>query len=151
MSTSFARDLARALEFAGFGVLGGTGPGWSIQVSREPEEPPIDVITVYDTGTQEAPLTHLPFNRPTAQVRVRAQGYMAGHDRISNILEQLVGMDMSEILASDLVSKYHSIQVISGPIPIGRTDRDRFIFSLNLSAHQDVPDGVHRIRAGNTL
>lgn len=113
----------------GFGAFGGAS-GWPIYLGREPLEP-VDVVTVYDTGGSPGPL--IDFRKPTVQVRVRADKYDDGWQKINEAYEALV--QPVDVTVTDAV--------ILGWVPtseiayIGRDDRDRPLFTVNFEIMRD--------------
>lgn len=129
--TSPAYDIAVQLESLGLGTIAAKS-GWSIAVSREPQNP-ANVITIYDTGgeidTDEQNVLY-----PTFQIRVRASTYLESYNKHRDIQKWLALNGFT----SDTI-RYVSFKVISSIMQIDVNDNNQPILVANYSAVVDAP------------
>ncbi|MAK86392.1 MAG: hypothetical protein CMK96_05525 [Pseudomonas sp.] len=125
-----AHDTALYLTaFSAFGSFGGVAD-WPVYVGREPLEPE-DVVTCYDTGGAPGPLIDL--RKPTVQVRLRANSYNAGWQKINAAYEALV-QPIAEAAPDVLILGWVPISEVAY---IGRDDHDRALFTVNFEVMRD--------------
>jgi len=124
MSTAVA--VAHLLATNGFGVFP-SDTKWSINVGAEPDVPEDGCVTVYDTGGL-APDTDQLDRRPTFQVRVRTLDYAEGYAR----LEAIAAFLQVRYGYTHAGRRYASFEAASDILPLGRDDRNAFLFTLNL-------------------
>lgn len=129
-----AHLIALYLASNGAGTFGGAAK-WSINVSREPVNPP-EAVTLYDTGGEGPDTDELDLLGPTFQVRVRGPNYAeayAKHEAIRDllILDQPITVTPP---GASVPAEFIGIVMQSDILAIGRDENDRHLLTANYRA-----------------
>lgn len=126
---SAAQDIAEYLATVGIGTLAGaSNSGFGIYIGREPETPN-DVITVFDTGGQEA-FADIELYTPTILVRVRADDYEDAYEKHGEIRDALI-IPTARYLGVNHETRYIGIWMASDIFTLGRDGNDRILMTAN--------------------
>lgn len=128
------------LETAGVGVFAALS-GWSIAISKEPQQPDT-VVTVYNTGGPPPNPRYL-LDFPNVQVRVRGGkgGYEAAQAKAQACKDALLGIP-SQVLNGD---NWNGITMQSDVMLIGYDETNRPIFTMNFSLIIEPATGANRV------
>jgi len=130
-----SEDIKDMLVAGGIGVFGAAS-GWSINIGVEPSKPnaPDTTLTIYDTGGSllyTMTNTDNPVMYNTFQLRVRANGYVAGYQKLlaaSKVLEN----QTTYVNDDDTYDvSYYTIKRTTDIMSLGEDDNDRKIWVTN--------------------
>lgn len=109
-----------------------------IHISKEPASPD-NVITIYDTGGQEAN-PKWSIDRPSVMIRVRNNNYLNGYSKCKDIKDSLLGLSKQTINSTEYIAIW-----LQGEINfIEYDDNNRAIFTLNFNINREPPASGNR-------
>jgi hypothetical protein len=130
--SSTAFEVAKFLAASGAGTFAGA-TGWSINVSREPVNPPT-AVTVYDTGGEGPDTDEQDLLVHNFQIRVRAPNYANAYAKHEEMRALLIGPD-SIVMEG---TRYVGVWVASDILAIGRDEGDRHLLTANYRAIKEL-------------
>lgn len=128
--TTPAEDIATYLSSNGAGTLAAT-VGWGIFYSTEPAHTN-NLITIYDTGGSDW-ATWNDMTSPTIQIRVKGRGYSTAFSKAAQCRDLI--MKARGFTIGDY--RYGGFSMISDVAKIGRDDKDKDIFTVNIQLMRD--------------
>lgn len=139
---AISETLKDVIVAAGVGQFGGSAD-WAIYIGDEPPTPD-NVISLFDYSTEDVADTDLAdgsraVDRMRVQVRIRALAQMDAHAKFQQIQTVLQSTSpFGNVEGADAVRYVKFIPLESGPMPIGRDDRQRFMFTRNYRCNRWV-------------
>ena len=135
---SAAFDVATELATLGQGTAAAT-TGWGIFVGREPDRDAVSTtITCYDTGggnTDTAQKRTVAIYHPQVQLRVRDVTYEGAYAKLQACIDALRGVALPLLMTG---ARYMNYQLSSGPMFLGRDQRDRYIWVATISVTREA-------------
>jgi hypothetical protein len=144
MSNVPSIDISGLLVAAGVGQEG-PGIGWRIFIGSEPDEDeanniPDTVITIYDTPG-DAPHPKFRLDYPRFQVRVRANDYLEGINKLEECKSALLGLPSQTINGTI----YEGIWSVTDTGFLRKDEKGRSIFASTFRIIREPSDGTHRL------
>ena len=135
---SAAFDVATELATLGQGTVAAT-TGYGIFIGREPDRDTVPTtITCYDIGagpTDTAQTRTVAIYHPQVQIRVRDTTYEAAYAKLMSCLTALRGVALPLLMTG---ARYFNFQLTSGPMFLGRDQRDRYIWVATISVTREA-------------
>jgi hypothetical protein len=135
---SAAYDVAAELATLGKGTAAATS-GWGIFVGREPDRDAVPTtITCFDIGagkTDTSQNRSIAIYYPQVQIRVRDLTYEGAFAKLMDCVTSLRGVALPLLMTG---ARYFNFQLTSGPMFLGRDQRDRYIHVATITVTREA-------------